>query len=118
MTDCPQAQAPLNVAHASLRAGCAVSVPPVATTCLGETRMLHHRRAIMQALRTVLGIVALLLTTWQASAADQPIKHRRMFFEYGKRPNRLIELDENGKVVCEHKPPSIAVIFEVLPNGN
>src|SRR5437016_2295100 len=51
-------------------------------------------------------------------AADQPTKHRLMFFEYGKGPNRLLELDENGKVIWEHKPPSIAVIFEVLPNGN
>ena len=41
-----------------------------------------------------------------------------MFFEYGKGPNRLLELDAAGKVVWEHKPPSLAVIFEVLPNGN
>ena len=45
-------------------------------------------------------------------------KHRLMFFEYGKGPNRLLELDAEGKVVWDHKPPSIAVIFEVLPNGN
>lgn len=41
-----------------------------------------------------------------------------MLFEYGKGPNRLLELDASGKVVWEHKPPSIAVIFEVLPNGH
>jgi hypothetical protein len=41
-----------------------------------------------------------------------------MVFEYGKGPNRLLELDEHGQVVWEHKPPSIAVIFEILPNGN
>ena len=52
------------------------------------------------------------------SAAEPPIKHRLMFFEYGKGPNRLVELDGDGKVVWEHTPPSIAVIFEVLPNGN
>src|SRR5262245_25459741 len=51
-------------------------------------------------------------------AAEHPIKHRLLFFEYGKGPNRLLELDADGKIVWEHKPPSIAVIFEVLPNGN
>ena len=51
-------------------------------------------------------------------AAEPPIRHRLMFFEYGQGPNRLLELDAGGKVVWEHQPPSIAVIFEVLPNGN
>ena len=51
-------------------------------------------------------------------AADSQPRHRLMFFEYGKGPNRLLELDADGKMVWEHKPPSIAVIFEVLPNGN
>src|SRR5258708_1291427 len=51
-------------------------------------------------------------------SAAEPIKHRLLLFEYGKGPNRLLELDENGKIVWEHKPPSLAVIFEVLPNGN
>ena len=41
-----------------------------------------------------------------------------MFFEYGKGPNRLLELDGAGKVVWEHIPPSIAVIFQILGNGN
>ena len=30
----------------------------------------------------------------------------------------MLELDAGGKVVWEHKPPSLAVIFQVLPNGN
>ena len=51
------------------------------------------------------------------NAADPP-GHRLLFFEYGKGPNRLVELDEKGKIVWEHKPPSIAVLFEVLPTGN
>ena len=50
-------------------------------------------------------------------AAEPEIHHRLMFFEYGKGPNRLLELDERGKVVWEHQPPSIAVIFNILPNG-
>lgn len=50
--------------------------------------------------------------------AESAGPHRLVLFEYGKGPNRMLELDRDGKVVWEHKPPSIAVIFEVLPNGN
>src|SRR2546422_57763 len=50
--------------------------------------------------------------------AAEPIKHRIMFAEYGKGPNRLVELDADGRLVWEHKFPSIAVIFQVLPNGH
>lgn len=53
-----------------------------------------------------------------AAAADTAPKHRLVLFEYGRGPNRMLELDGEGKVVWEHKPPSIAVIFEVLPSGN
>jgi outer membrane protein assembly factor BamB len=41
-----------------------------------------------------------------------------MFFEYGNTQNRLVELDADGKLVWEHKPPSVAVIFQPLANGN
>jgi len=51
-------------------------------------------------------------------ARGEAIKHRLLLFEYGSTGNRMIELDPEGKVVWEHKPPSIAVIFELLPNGN
>jgi len=61
--------------------------------------------------------IAFICLAFVAGAAE-PIKHRLILFEYGKGPNRLIELDVGGKIVWEHKPPSIAVIFEVLPNGN
>jgi hypothetical protein len=54
----------------------------------------------------------------EGSAAEPEIHHRLMLFEYGKGPNRLVELDEHGKIIWEHQPPSIAVIFEVLRNGN
>ena len=72
----------------------------------------------IQTLRTAL--LATLLTTaaWNLFAAEPSIQHRLLFFEYGKGPNRLLELDVNGKIVWEHQPPSIAVIFQVLPNGN
>lgn len=70
-----------------------------------------------------LAAVVLLLPAAVRSSAESPSapskpRHKLLFFEYGKGPNRMLELDEAGKVVWEHKPPSIAVIFEVLPNGN
>ena len=60
---------------------------------------------------------ALPLST-RSSAADAPIKHRLLFTEYGKGPNRFVELAADGKLVWEFKPPSTTVIFHVLPNGN
>ncbi len=58
----------------------------------------------------------LVLLTALASWAAEPRK--LLLFEYGKGPNRMLELDETGKIVWEHQPPSIAVIFQILPNGN
>lgn len=59
-----------------------------------------------------------LLTIVRPALADSPIRHRLIFAEYGNTENRLVELDAEGKLVWEHKPPSICVIFEVLKNGN
>jgi outer membrane protein assembly factor BamB len=68
---------------------------------------------------TVRKALALLILTSLPGLSAEPLReHRLMFFEYGKGPNRLLELDAKGKVVWDHRPPSIAVIFEVLPNGN
>jgi hypothetical protein len=50
-------------------------------------------------------------------AAD-PVKHRIMFAEYGKGPNRLVELDADGKVTWEYTFPGIAVIFQPLADGH
>lgn len=68
-------------------------------------------------MKKALIILTLLITTCTAMA-DSPRRHRILFAEYGNTQNRLVELDENGKLVWEHKPPSICVIFEVLKNGN
>jgi hypothetical protein len=63
--------------------------------------------------------VSLIVVLAASSAlAAEPIKHRLMIAEYGKGPNRLVELDADGKLVSEHKFPSIAVIFDVLPDGH
>ena len=66
----------------------------------------------------LLAIALAISTSMGCLAAESTIQHRLMLFEYGKGPNRLLELDANGKVVWEHKPPSLAVIFSILPNGN
>ncbi len=60
-----------------------------------------------------------LLSVLARAAADPPvIQHRLMLAEYGRGPNRLIQLDESGKLTWEHAFPSISVIFQVLPNGH
>lgn len=68
--------------------------------------------------RLFLGASAGFAFSLCAPAAVATHPHRLMLFEYGKGPNRLLELDAQGQVVWDHRPPSIAVIFEVLKNGN
>src|SRR6266446_8689955 len=61
---------------------------------------------------------SILLGCAAATPAADAVKHRIMFAEYGKGENRLVELDAGGKLVWQHKFPSIAVIFQPLPNGH
>ena len=70
-----------------------------------------HRFTCLTSLPVLLGMVVC------ASGADA-VKHRIMFAEYGKGPNRLVELDADGRLVWEYRFPSIAVIFQVLPDGH
>ena len=51
-------------------------------------------------------------------AVPDPVKHRILFAEYGKGENRLVELDAGGKLVWQHKFPSIAVIFQPIADGH
>jgi hypothetical protein len=69
---------------------------------------------------SALGLAAVLAgTPSPARAADPGAPKRRLIFtEYGKAPNRFVELDGNGRLVWEFKPPSTTVIFQVLPSGN
>jgi len=67
-------------------------------------------------LLSLIAYVALLVSGTAFGA--EPGGRRLLVAEYGTGPNRLLELDTEGKIVWEHKPPSISVIFEVLPNGN
>ena len=71
----------------------------------------------MRRINALASLPVLLGLAVGAPGADA-VKHRVMFAEYGKGPNRLVELDADGKVVWEYKFPSIAVIFQVLPGGH
>ena len=68
--------------------------------------------------RLYFSLAVFVLSASSVWGDDAPVKHRVMFFEYGNAPNRFVELDADGKIVREFKPLSIAVIFQVLPNGN
>ncbi len=75
--------------------------------------------ASVKTLVLLVGLASLCVADKTAVGGEAtPIKHRIMFAEYGKGPNRLVEVSADGKLVWEHKFPSIAVIFQVLPNGN
>ena len=64
-------------------------------------------------------VLVLLAAPSLGAEGEQNIKHRIMFFEYGAdAPNRLVELDTDGKIVWEHKPLSLAVIFQPLADGH
>lgn len=70
-------------------------------------------------LRAYLAVI-IVLTTQSAMlvAEEKPVRHRILLAEYGKGPNRLIEVSKEGKLVWEHRPPSVCVFFQVLANGN
>ncbi len=53
-----------------------------------------------------------------AASLRPPPAHRFMCIEYGKGPNRLLEIAADGHVVLEHKFPSVTVSFQVLASGN
>ena len=58
------------------------------------------------------GVILLVLTvtlTTHAAAENGPITHRLLLAEYGKGPNRLLELDANGTQVWDYRPPSTTV---------
>ena len=68
--------------------------------------------------RTLHLIITTLLLVAGLASAQENNKRRLLFTEYGKGPNRFVELDADGKLVWEFKPPSTTVIFQVLANGN
>ena len=68
--------------------------------------------------RVVLVILSFSSLVSSIRAEDKVVRHRIMFAEYGKGPNRVVEVSKEGKLVWEHRFPSICVIFQVLPSGN
>ncbi len=59
----------------------------------------------------------LLLSSLRLAAGDAPHQHRILLAQYqGPGGNRIIEVSAEGKLIWEHKPPSLCVIFQVLPN--
>jgi len=61
--------------------------------------------------------LALALAAGLAAPAADPVRHRVLFAEYGKGPNRLVEVDPDGKVAWEYPLPGISVIFQPLADG-
>jgi outer membrane protein assembly factor BamB len=53
----------------------------------------------------------------QSGDSAAPKRHHFMFMQYSPG-NRLVELSEDGKILWEHPIPSLAVMFEILKNGN
>jgi len=82
--------------------------------------MIRHRIDRRTALRTLAAGAApvVLSAILPGRALAAAAKRRLIFTEYGKGPNRFLELDGDGHPVWEHRPPSTTVIFQVLPNGN
>jgi hypothetical protein len=61
---------------------------------------------------------AILLFASGLSAGESPRGRTIMVAQYqGPGGNRIIEISGQGKVVWEHKPPSLCVIFQPLPEG-
>lgn len=70
----------------------------------------------MRPLQIVLSV--LLLTSW-TSAGEVRRGRPLMIAQYqGPGGNRLVEVSAEGKVVWEHKVPSLTVMFQRLPNGH
>ncbi|HKI36127.1 MAG TPA: PQQ-binding-like beta-propeller repeat protein [Gemmataceae bacterium] len=66
---------------------------------------------------TCLAAVFILSVSAVSAPAADPVKHRILFAEYGKGPNRLVEVDADGKLVWEYKLPGLSVIFQPLADG-
>src|SRR5205823_4443856 len=65
----------------------------------------------------VLGPLLLSALALSPARAAEPVRHRVLFAEYGQGPNRLVEVDQDGKLVWEYRFPGLAVIFQPLPDG-
>ena len=71
--------------------------------------------------------IALSFASWLALAAVSlvraadpaaPVTHKIMVCEYSDAAHRLVEIGADGKLTWEHKFPSVAVCFRMLPDGS
>jgi hypothetical protein len=64
-------------------------------------------------------VLAVLLSATLLSAGETPRGRAILVAQYqGPGGNRIVEISAQGKVVWEHKPPSLCVIFQALPGGH
>ena len=69
--------------------------------------------------RRLAGLWMLLLVTPTTWAVENTHQHQIMLAQYqGPGGNRIIEVSKEGKLLWEHKPPSLCVIFQVLSGGH
>src|SRR5690349_16360897 len=67
----------------------------------------------------VLSALACLASTLQAQEnASVPAKHHHFMFMQYAPGNRIVELSEDGTIVWEHPMPGLAVMFDILKNGD
>lgn len=76
------------------------------------------RMMLLRSSMITIAVAALLNVAFSAHAAEPSPGRRLLVMEYGKGGSRLLEIDANQHIVSEHKPPSLSVIFQALPNGN
>lgn len=69
-------------------------------------------------------LLVMLVFVWMGASARAQIpdtlparRHHFMFMAYGP-VNRIVELSAEGQVLWEHPVPSLAVMFDVLKNGD
>ena len=77
-----------------------------------------HRRRLLPLLACFVLTVQLPVGTARPADLEPRPGRRLVFTEYGKGPNRFVELDPSGEIVWEYAPPSTAVIFQTLPDGH
>ena len=76
--------------------------------------MRHTLRTMFPALLLVcLGLIA----GAQEAGAPTMKRHHFMFMQYSPG-NRIVDLSAEGQILWEHPIPSLAVMFEILKNGN
>ncbi len=80
--------------------------------------ILASRASLIERIGFVLLVALLPLASGSSRAAETPARPRLLVAEYGNTGNRILEISRSGEITWEHRPPSIVVICEPLPNGH